>query len=189
MNHGGDIVEVDAADGEEGNFQDAGGLADEGEAGDPGVFRRGREGSADADVIGGRHLRRDEVVDAVSGNADEAIRADDAAGGVGGQIVRPDVDAVGAGKEGDIGAVVHDEKPIAGGVAAEAGALEKERIGERFLAQLDAVGAAGEDFADESFEGKRGNAVGQEDGEADAGEIALHRFYAETAATASSTVS
>ena len=167
IDDGKDVIVVDAADGEERQFGVFRGGAHEREAGDGGALGAGVEDGANAEVVCAGRLGGEEFLEVVSGGADDRFGAEDFARGGNGEVAAADVDAIGAGQERNFGTVIDDEDYVTGEVAAESGALEEDGVGEFFFAQLDAVGAAGDDFRNDFLEGERRYAVRDEDREPD----------------------
>lgn len=76
--------------------------------------RRGKNGAA-AEVAGAIEDRLAGLLDRVGGDADEHFGADELAHVVDGEFVLADMDSVGPGEDGQIGAVVEDEQwPVSG---------------------------------------------------------------------------
>ena len=98
----------------------------------------------------------------VGGDADDAIRADDAAGVFGREIALADVDAVEVGEDGEVGAVVQDETAGAAGecFAQDCGGAQDILRRAVFIAILHQGDAGGAEFAGKG--GERDAARGEE---------------------------
>ena len=98
-------------------------------------------------------------------DADQGARADDPAGIADGDILLPEMDAVGPREPGQVGAVVDDEPGLRlrGQDADLAGASEPFAIVGALLAELDHVGPAGQGLADDPGQVAQGRQVADED--------------------------
>lgn len=123
-------------------------VADEIET-DPGAagLRRRRPHRADAEIVQvGRGDRGVHLLDAVGGEPDRRLRADDGPGDRDGQILLTEVQHRSLGDQGDVGAVVdRPELPVPGGDLGEDGQdFELLAALQGLVPQLDDVDASGE---------------------------------------------
>ena len=123
--------------------------AEAGEVGE--VLGRAGEDRADAEVAGAVEDGLVELRAVVGRDADQGRRADDPPGVADGDVVLAEVDAVGAGEPGEVGAVVDDEPGpgLRRQDADLAGPAEPLAVGQALLAELDHVGPAGQGLADD----------------------------------------
>lgn len=97
------------------------------------------EDRSDADVIRTVAEGLFGLFDRMSRDADEALRANDAAGIKNAEFFLADMDAIGVNQNGEVGAVVHDEEgaEFAGPFADASTVLDEFAVGHRFFSNLD----------------------------------------------------
>ena len=136
-----EIVRGDAADGNEGEWDFLLGFGGVLGAGDVGfLFGLGGEHRAGGDVGGAGVEGGGGLGEGVGGDADDFVVAEEFSGVLAGEVGLAEVDAVGVGEEGDVGAVVDDGEGavLAAFGGEDFGAAEEFGVWEGFLAELDA---------------------------------------------------
>jgi hypothetical protein len=170
---GEDLVEVgfgDAGDGDGGEGDGLGDLAGVVGAGEnvAGLGGGGEDGT-DADVISAVEEGLAGLFDAMGADAEEFVGAEEFADVGGGEVGLADVNAVGVGEEGDVGAVVDDAEDVV--LAAEGdelvGAAEEVAGLQVFFTELEAVGAAEDGLFGGLEPGAFAEGFGDQDVEAD----------------------
>ncbi len=132
-NYFGGVGEGDAGDGDQGGVR-AGlgaeaGYAVEADGLFDGVFGGGGEDGADGEVVGGFLEDAGEEIFGTSEGSDDVVGAEEEAGFSRGGVSGVDVDAVKAGGEDEVGAVVEDEADVSGGHGiAEDGAIGEDAV-------------------------------------------------------------
>ena len=140
------LPDMDAAEGEHRQRSRGASLAQgsQPDGGAEGGFRRGGEDRAEGDEVGAGFGGRGDFRRVMGGDADQAIRAEQAADNRGGEGVAAEVDAVGVHGQGDIDAIVDQQPcPVTAGEGAKfRGQWQQLGSREIFLPQLHSPHAA-----------------------------------------------